>query len=188
MNAGSSVSQRSFSIALVVVIITVNVATPAMIFGSGSHAVQFPSWTPPEEGGIFRTWWFDPLVATTSFTVFIHLYWYEERKRGFSSNSTFTETIGVGWGPLYNSLGAYWLGIYLLQCFVPQSKHRPDGIPQNWMDIAYLLTEVLSGIVLYDALMFFLHWAMHEIPAYHHWHVRHHSNSKKVEARDTLRH
>jgi hypothetical protein len=145
---------------------------------------------------IFRAWWFDPLVATLSFTVFIHIYWYEERKRGLSSNSTFAETVGFGWGPLYNSLAAYWLGIYLLQCLIDTTPlqqvvlnlHRPDGIPHNGMDVIYLLTEIVSGVIVYDALMFVLHWAMHEISYCHRWHVRHHSHKKIVESRDTLRH
>jgi hypothetical protein len=44
------------------------------------------------QDGIFRAWWFDPLVATVCFGVFINSYWYQERKLGVSSNDNFAET------------------------------------------------------------------------------------------------
>ena len=44
------------------------------------------------------------------------------------------------------------------------------------------------GIILYDAIFFFLHWGMHEIPLLRYWHRRHHQCTPLVEARDVLRH
>jgi cholesterol 25-hydroxylase len=58
-----------------------------------------------------------------------------------------------------------------------------------------LVTEVVSGILLYDAVFFFVHWAMHDIPALRTWHARHHAQKRReadgtpiVEAMDVLRH
>jgi hypothetical protein len=44
------------------------------------------------QDGILRAWWFDPLVATVCFGVFIHIYWYQERKLGLSCSENFAET------------------------------------------------------------------------------------------------
>lgn len=53
----------------------------------------------------------------------------------------------------------------------------------------------MSGIILYDFVFFFVHWAMHDIPALRHWHAHHHecrsdndSGNLAVEAQDVLRH
>jgi hypothetical protein len=44
------------------------------------------------QAGILRAWWFDPLVATVCFGVFINIYWYQERKLGLSCNEKFADT------------------------------------------------------------------------------------------------
>ena len=150
--------------------------------------VQFPfSWD--MENGFLRAWWFDPLTATLGFGAFIHWYWYEERKRGLSSNNDIRDTLGMwGFGPLYNSLASYWVGIFLWKCVVPPAASIiPDGIPDSASSLLYLLLEIVTGIVLYDAVFFFLHWSMHELPFLRRWHERHHEE-QSVEARDVLRH
>lgn len=140
------------------------------------------------ENGVFRAWWFDPLTASLSFTVFIMWYWYEERKRGLSRDNVLLN--GCGYGQSLDSFAAYWIGVYAFKCIIPPpSQVIPDGIPYNTTDVLYLIAEVCTGIVLYDAIMFWLHWAMHELPVLKHWHARHHScTEKSLEARDTLRH
>ena len=127
------------------------------------------------ENGVWRAWWMEPLQATVCFGIFINWYWYHERQQGRSSNTTFRETVSLEWGPLFYSGALYWLGIFVWKCIVPPAAlHIPDGVPQTWSDLLYLVAEVISGIVLYDAIFFFLHWAMHEIPALRSWHRRHH--------------
>jgi cholesterol 25-hydroxylase len=142
------------------------------------------------QDGILRAWWIDPLIATVSFGVFIHIYWYQERKLGVSCDDKFADTCGFGFGPLFNSAGAYWIGIFFWKLVVPPAApFIPDGVPYNLSELAYLLTEVVTGIVLYDAIFFFLHWAMHEIPLLRTWHARHHDRPEgTLECRDTLRH
>lgn len=185
------------------------------------------------QDGIFRAWWFDPLVATVCFGAFINVYWYQERKLGLSCNDKFAETCkshrrlclllftvlldtddarllpidsthlfpfisawllflpgGFGLGPLFNSAAAYWIGIFFWKLVVPPAApFIPDGVPSNVSELTYLLTEVVTGIVLYDAVFFFLHWAMHEIPYLRTWHARHHDRPEgTLECRDTLRH
>lgn len=142
------------------------------------------------QDGILRAWWFDPLVATVCFGVFIHIYWYQERKLGLSCNEKFSDTCGFGLGPLFNSTAAYWIGIFFWKLVVPPAApFIPDGVPYNSTELAYLLTEVVTGIVLYDAIFFFVHWSMHEIPYLRTWHARHHDRPEgTLECRDTLRH
>lgn len=148
----------------------------------------FPTFT--ADNGILRAWWFEPLQATICWGVFINYYWYYERKNGFSAAKSFRETVYMDEGPLFSSGVAYWMGILLWKCFVPPvAENIPDGIPASWYDVWVLCAEVGSGIVLYDALFFLLHWAMHDVPFLKRLHKRHHQRPDgTVEARDVLRH
>ena len=140
------------------------------------------------ERGIFRAWWFDPMFATVCFGIFVNYYWYQERIRGLSSTRTFSETVRFEPGPVFNSAIAYWVGIFLWKLAVPPPAPTiPDGIPHNLHELVYLSAEVTAGIVLYDAMFFFIHWAMHEVPCLRSLHRRHH-NRRNVEATDVLQH
>mmetsp|Transcript_8267 Transcript_8267/g.12678 ORF Transcript_8267/g.12678 Transcript_8267/m.12678 type:complete len:267 (+) Transcript_8267:119-919(+) len=148
--------------------------------------LNMPSWDAPD--GIFRAWWFDPMVASISFAFFINWYWCEERKRGLSSDNE--KFLGVSWSPLFQSLASYWIGVYLFKSVVPPpAPTLPDGFPDNLVELSILAFEVIAGIVLYDFIFFFIHWAMHDLPFAKSIHKRHHSKPDgTVEARDTLRH
>jgi sterol desaturase/sphingolipid hydroxylase (fatty acid hydroxylase superfamily) len=137
----------------------------------------------------FRAWWVEPMLASLSFAVFIHMYWYEERKLGLSRDNRLQDTLGVTTtGDLYNSLAAYWMGILILNMFVPKTE-LPDGVPEDFLGTLYLLCEVVNGIFMYDALFFLAHWLMHEVSWLRQFHVRHHDARKdQLEARDVLQH
>lgn len=145
--------------------------------------------------GIFRAWWMEPLVASVSFAAAVHFYWYQERKRGLSREGSFMDVMmknGDGAfvrGDLTNSLLAYWVGIMSLRIVVPQQQ-LPDGIPVNLNDVIYFIGEVVSGVILYDAIFFVLHWLMHNVRYLQRFHRRHHHTppQRTVEARDVLRH
>ncbi len=144
------------------------------------------------ENGFLRAWWVDPLVATISFAVSIHFYWYHERKRGLSRDSHLADTIDL-WslGDLTNSLYAYWIGILILHSIAPSNQlGRPDGIPSDFPSFFHLIGEVVSGIICYDALFFVVHWMLHECPSFRRFHRRHHASNppNSLEARDVLRH
>lgn len=155
-----------------------------MVLGHG----WTPSWD--LDNGIFRAWWFDPLTATLSFAFFVWWYWYEERIRGLSSDSNFYDTIGIGYGRMYSSLSAYWIGIFIWKFLIPPAAETlPDGFPNDAEGVLFLFSEVMTGIIMYDFYFFFVHWAMHEIPLLKSFHWKHHICDKNtVEARDTLRH
>jgi sterol desaturase/sphingolipid hydroxylase (fatty acid hydroxylase superfamily) len=145
------------------------------------------------EQGVLRAWWFEPLLATASFAFFVNLYWYHERLRGLSSTKSFFDTVELGFGPLFNSALAYWVGICMWKMVVPAVADIPDGVPHNLNELAYMLAETVSGIVLYDAIFFFVHLAMHEVPFLRCLHRYHHDNRQNtqkgtLESRDTLRH
>jgi sterol desaturase/sphingolipid hydroxylase (fatty acid hydroxylase superfamily) len=73
----------------------------------------------------------------------------------------------------------------------PPAPTLPDGIPNNVSDALYLVAEVVSGIVLHGAGMFFLHWAMHEFQMLKSWHSKHHfqgAGTFKPETHFQLRH
>lgn len=147
------------------------------------------------QNGILRAWWIDPLIATLSFWVIINIYWNEERKRGLSACKTYKQWFGwvkgdLG-GQLFLSQISYWLGILVWKAFVPPpTGPMPDGIPHDLPSLLYLVVESASGIVLYDAIFFFIHWAMHELRPLRCVHIRHHSFRPEgtLEARDILRH
>ncbi len=118
------------------------------------------------------------------------------------------------------SLFAYWLGILIWVQIVPppsdgdpmfgslneqyyqgyQNKTQvavstmkgsiPDGIPNSFNSMIYLSLEVVTGILLYDTIFFFIHYAMHECKfmAWLTRHCEHHKATKNLEARHVLRH
>jgi len=112
-------------------------------------------------------------------------------------------------GPLFQSLAAYWIGIYLWTSVIPPaSTNIPDGLcfPMSCSELLYLAAEVVTGLFLYDAIFFTIHMAMHEIPGLRFLHFRHHEQHARqrqqnhtncsasavvpppVESRDVLRH
>lgn len=144
-------------------------------------------------GQLLRAWWFDPLLATISFGTAINIYWREERKRGLSSYDHWNTTVSLNpdRGCVVLSGLCYWAGVLVWTKNVPSPGEFPDGVPTllDPQTALYLIAEVASGIILYDALFFFVHWAMHEIPALRKYHARHHSRPEgTLEARDVLRH
>ena len=132
------------------------------------------------DNGILRAWWIDPLVATAGFGLAIHTYLRQERKLGLAYYEPFP-------GVMTLSLFAYWIGILVWKSIVPPpAAMLPDGIPADCRSLLYLLWEVISGIVLYDFLIFFWHWATHEVPFLRFVHRRHHSSLRPghLESRD----
>jgi hypothetical protein len=124
---------------------------------------------------VFRTWWFDPVIATVSFGIFVHWHWYHERKL---VDGTFVDILG--YGPLMQSLLAYWIGIFIWTSIVPPPANDiPDGIPYTISQFFYLIAEVVTGIFLYDAIFFWIHWAFHEVPALRKFHARHHHGDQQ---------
>ena len=84
-----------------------------------------------------------------------------ERSKGLSS-ADFTD-VNTRW-ILFRALGGYWVGLAIWKLIVPPPCAKsdiPDGIPGRMSDLAYLCAEVVSGVVLYDSIFFFLHKAMH---------------------------
>jgi sterol desaturase/sphingolipid hydroxylase (fatty acid hydroxylase superfamily) len=141
--------------------------------------------------GVFRSWWLEPLIATLSFAASIHVYWYEERRRGLSRNNVLLETCGVtSMGDMYNSLVAYWVGICVLRIFASSTPSDiADGIPDDISRCCTLISEVFCGIVMYDAVFFIIHLLMHEVAFFKECHKYHHdSPNGTLEARDVLRH
>jgi len=137
-----------------------------------------------------RLWWIDPLIATLCFAFSINVYSFYERKHGTSSCRTWSEYVAYDTkdSPVLKSLISYIIGIRLWKLIVPPPANQiPDGLPSDFKTVLYLILEVSSGIICYDAIFFFIHWSMHVIPFLRHIHHNHHSH-KRVEARDVLRH
>ena len=140
---------------------------------------------------VCQAWWIEPCIASLSFAVWIHIFWYEERRRGLSRHNRLVDTFGISsMGDLYKSFIAYWLGILVLKTVSPKTRELPDDIiPSDVSGFAYVFCEVAAGIVLYDAIFFFVHLLMHEVPWLRHLHQRHHSAPQNtLEARDVVRH
>lgn len=165
---------------------------------------------------IFRSWWFDPLIASLSFFTSIMIYSYHELKEKKSCYKNWSEFLwGKGVDPndarpsLNMSLFAYWIGVSMWVNVVPPPSSCassystcdmdhpsnipvPDGIPNlfSLQSIGYLLLEVSSGIILYDTIFFFVHLAVHECKFIGSItkHYEHHKAMKYLEARHVLRH
>ena len=176
------------------------------------HLWKFPTF---ELNNGWREWWVDPLIATLSFAVSIHIYWYHEHKYNHCCtpypkwNSSLFQ-----WkdSDIYKSGIAYWIGILLFktiiyppgQTFQSSYKPIPDGIPDSIWSFFRLGLEVITGILFYDFLFFFIHWSISNI---RYIHVRHHQHSQissihtqkstismthrdtiSIQAKDVLRH
>jgi len=124
----------------------------------------------------FQAWWLEPLIASAAFTAFIGYYRRHERR-----NKCNSLTAGRGWQSDDVQAGiAYWIGIIIWKACVPPPTNMWDGTPTTFSQSLYFIAELVSGIVAYDAIFFFLHWAMHEIPLVCRWlgHAHHHWNTK----------
>ena len=144
----------------------------------------------------FCSWWFDPMIATLGFMISIYVYTLAELHSGTSSYKSFREFLlskGSGidtrWS-LSSSLIVYWTGILIwIQIVPPPKGEMPLGIPNSFLSLLHLMTEVLTGIIQYDAYFFFIHWALHECSFLRFiLHKEHHKASKNLEARHVLRH
>uniref|UniRef100_A0A6U3QQ77 Fatty acid hydroxylase domain-containing protein n=1 Tax=Ditylum brightwellii TaxID=49249 RepID=A0A6U3QQ77_9STRA len=142
------------------------------------------------ENGLLCAWWFEPLLATMSFAFWVNFYWHHERIRGLSNDKRFIPDghyYGAWW---YQSVSAYWIGIYILKLFAPTpSSQIPNRIPHSVSDLAYVLVELVAGVVAYDTIIFFVHWALHDVPVLRKFHrTHHHQHDGNLESRDTLNH
>lgn len=138
---------------------------------------------------MFRTWYFEPALATACFSFFIQWYWMYERNAGKSRDASFYSLFqSCELGNLSLSFIGYWIGIIIWVNLVPPvAQTIPDGIPASLLETAYLILEVVSGVVFYDAIFYVIHLAMHKVPVLRSLHSTHHRNSE-VESRDTLQH
>jgi len=127
---------------------------------------------------VLRAWWVDPAVATLSFSFAVDVYDRRERQTGLEPRDGTT---------LSSALLLYWIGVGLW-CHVvdPPAGIQQDGIPHSLADLAYLLLEVVSGVILYDFIFFLIHWALHSTSSKAH--KRHHSTGHDLRARDVLEH
>lgn len=123
-----------------------------------------------------RAWWVDPAVATLGFSGSIWIFDRAERKTGHSKRSG-VSVLALVW---------YWLGVILWTFVVPPMPRTPDGVPSDASGFGYLFVEVAVGVLIYDAVFFFLHWAMHAFGTSLHY--AHHSQVADLRARDVLTH
>jgi len=144
------------------------------------------------EHGILRAWWIDPVVASLSFALAVYFFSYQEMRHGKSRFRTWHEFCysGDGRGILLDSLSAYWIFVIVWKIFVPPPDVTlPDGIPTSLESLFWLIAEVGSGIFLYDAYFFFIHWGMHECKYLRIFvHREHHGETRYLEARHVLHH
>ena len=163
---------------------------------------------------IFRTWWFDPALSTLTFTVCIHVYSVleykeEEAQQQKDDGDQLTTTVVLRpplhsladcrMGPLQRAFVAYWIGVGLWVSIIPPAANEiADGWPNNdnlSSGLLFLLLEVVTGIVAYDAIFWGIHWSLHTIPWLQPLHRTHHQHQYTsttagsiVRARDVLHH
>lgn len=81
-----------------------------------------------------------------------------------------------------SALVAYWVGVTLWSLVVPPPPNPWNGCPHDARGWAYLLMEIAAALVAYDATFFWLHLAMHRVPAFGHLvsHSRHHEHDGRI--------
>jgi len=147
------------------------------------HQWELPTFQ-LEDG--LREWWVDPFFATFFFAFWINVYWYFERHSGTSQRKITFESI-LKFDDLAASGTVYWIGILIFKMMVAppganSNQTMPDGIPNSFTSCLYLVFEVITGIVLYDFIFFFVHWGMHELPIHklRKIHHRHHQLTRVI--------
>ena len=127
-------------------------------------------------------WWFEPALATTAFAG--HMLLFRACELGYSLSEVLTE---MACGPLrlaastagvagvakphvltehaFDAAGAYWLGIMLWTAVVSPPHGAETGCPSDAPGLAAVVVELVAGLVLYDFVFFWLHWAMHAWPS-----------------------
>lgn len=132
---------------------------------------------------VLRAWWVDPAVATLSFGLCIDYFDRQERRQ---CNCAPREGLSGQAGVLY------WVFVTAWASFVPPPANIPDGVPSSPAAALYLLAEVVSGVVQYDALFYLLHWGMHafglRMHRLHHRYGGDARGAREMRARDVLTH
>jgi|SanBayMetagenome_1026888.scaffolds.fasta_scaffold17442_1 sterol desaturase/sphingolipid hydroxylase (fatty acid hydroxylase superfamily) len=155
--------------------------------------------------GALRYKYADPFIASVSFIWWIGFYTAQEslsRQPALSPLSVVSRTIRIVFS-LSNwiHLLSYYAGVFMFMLVLPPPRElnmsivldnpqseaiRLDGIPITGGGFMYLLLEVVSGIVLYDFLFFFLHMLLHTPGAWR-LHKTHHTHYI-VTAKSVLNH
>lgn len=126
---------------------------------------------------ILSAWWFDGAVSTLGFALSISIYDKLERCDGVSPRG----------GPSVIAAVYYWVFVLAFTTVVPPPSPPTPNLPPT---LFVLVLEVVTGIVLYDALFFILHFGMHKCRALHALssHATHHRLDGSLRARDVLNH
>ena len=126
---------------------------------------------------ILSAWWLDGAVSTLSFALSISVYDSLERREGLLPRG----------GPSVISALYYWIFVYAFTAVVPPPDPPTPNLAPTF---SVLVLEVVTGIVLYDALFFLLHFAMHNSRALNALssHSTHHRLDRSLRARDVLNH
>lgn len=147
------------------------------VVAAALERLRSDSWS-----NVLRAWWVDPAVATLSYAFAIDVFDRSERKLCGSPARE---------GSSGNAALLYWAGILVWVSIVPPPADAiPDGVPCSAAAAAYLALEVVSGILSYDFLFFFVHWAMHanSLQIHHTHHTYGGGGSRRMRARDALTH
>lgn len=127
-------------------------------------------------------WWFEPALATAAFAG--HMLLFRACELGYGLSEALREMVC---GPLrlaassagvagmskphvltvhaFDAAGAYWLGILLWTAVVSPPQGAETGCPSDALGLATVVVELVAGLVLYDFVFFWLHWAMHAWPS-----------------------
>jgi hypothetical protein len=123
-------------------------------------------------------WWVEPAIASCAFLVWLLFFRACELGSGFLlraprqslrllaalARSTSFESPHAFTVRAFSALGAYWVGIYLWTSVVPPVSGALAGCPTSGADAVLLVAELVSGVVGYDFIFFWLHLAMHASP------------------------
>ena len=121
------------------------------------------------------TWWVvEPLIASGSFAAFMHLFRSGEVKERFKERLLKRDqrflTSGVA------SLAVYWVGVAAWVAVVPPPVGVESGCVDDAWSLLQLCAQIVSGLVAYDFVFFWLHLGMHASPRLGQLlgHARHH--------------
>lgn len=133
---------------------------------------------------VVRHWWFEPLVATLSFALWINVFRVVER--GGLSRAALGDVFDVRRGTRVLRAGAaYAAGVACFRSVAPAA-------PVDWRcpTAAAFVGELAFGVVAYDALFYVVHRAAHACGPFGRAvaHRRHHGSAAACVASDVVDH
>mmetsp|Transcript_5282 Transcript_5282/g.9926 ORF Transcript_5282/g.9926 Transcript_5282/m.9926 type:complete len:307 (+) Transcript_5282:208-1128(+) len=136
------------------------------------------------ESWIFRHDSFEPVVATLSFGLWIHWFAFVDDVLPLKQYLMEPNRVKDRYTGVPQKVAALYLSVlFVFDWFYPRRRLPEEG-PGSFFKV---VTDIASGLFVYDLLFFPIHLAMHKVSFLRKFHVKHHE-AKALFSTEVLRH